>query len=170
MHAGRRTNQIRAILVGMRLESVLPEHPELVLAARAMFGEYENWLRTTKSCGSNYPVLDDEIISMPAAYADRAGEVLLALINNEPAACIAWRSTAEPGSFEIKRLFVRPAFRGQGLARMLILEAMRRIGPCRIVLDTDTSTMPGAHALYLSLGFREYRPRRGSLADLERLP
>ncbi len=53
---------------------------------------------------------------------------------------------------------------------MLIPEAIRRIGPHCIVLDTDTSTMPSAHALYVSLGFREYRPRRGALADLELLP
>jgi GNAT superfamily N-acetyltransferase len=154
----------------MRLESVLPERPELVLAAQAMFGEYENWLRTTKSCGAHSPILDDEIASLPAAYSGRGGQVLLAVIDEEPAACIAWRSVEIAGSFEIKRLYVRPAFRGRGLARAMVVEAIRRIGPHRIVLDTDTGTMPAAHALYLSLGFREYRPRRGSLADLELLP
>jgi len=139
-------------------------------AAQSLFREYADWLRATKSCGANYPALEEEIASLPAAYAERGGDVLLAVIDEQPAACIAWRPAGDAESFEIKRLYVRPAFRGQGLARTLILEAIRGIGPHRIVLDTDTGTMPRAHALYRSLGFREYKPRRGLLADLELLP
>jgi putative acetyltransferase len=140
-------------------------------AAQSLFHEYGEWLRATQSCGANYPVLDGEIGSMPAAYTTRNGEVLFALVDGQPAACIAYRALPDtPTECEIKRLFVRPAFQGRGLARALVAEAIARASArhyTRAILDTDTSTMPAAHALYLSLGFSEYRPRRGSLADLE---
>jgi GNAT superfamily N-acetyltransferase len=140
-------------------------------AAQSLFREYGQWLRTTKSCGTNYPILDDEIASMPASYTTRNGEVLLALIDGQPAACIAYRALPDtPAECEIKRLFVRPPFEHRGLARALVAEALARARArhfTRAILDTDTGTMPAAHALYLSLGFREYAPRQGSLAYLD---
>ena len=140
-------------------------------AAQSLFREYDQWLRATRSCGANFPVLDAEIASMPTAYTGRNGEVLLAHIDDQPAACIAYRAlTHTPTECEIKRLYVRPAFQGRGIARTLVAEALARASTryyTRAILDTDTSTMPGAHALYLSLGFREYAPRQGSLAYLD---
>jgi putative acetyltransferase len=140
------------------------------LAAQSLFREYEAFLRATQSCGTNYPVLDTEIATMPAAYADRNGEVLLAYADEQPAACIAYRAINEPATCEIKRIFVRPEFRGQGLARLLFAEAIARAtARCftRVILDTDTGTMPAALKLYLDFGFREYAPRNGALAFLD---
>jgi putative acetyltransferase len=143
-----------------------------ILAAQVLLREYGRWLRATQSCGTNYPVLDTEIACMPATYTNRNGEVLLALLDGQPAACIAYRALPDtPTECEIKRLYVRPAFQGRGLARALVAEALTRAGTrhfTRAILDTDTSTMPAAHALYLSLGFREYSRRDGALAFLDR--
>jgi putative acetyltransferase len=140
-------------------------------AAQSLFREYGEWLRDTQSCGTNYPILDAEIASMPAAYTTRNGEVLLAHIDDQAAACIAYRALPDtPTECEIKRLYVRPAFQGRGLARALVAEAISRACArhyTRAILDTDTSTMPAAHALYLSLGFRECAPRDGALAFLD---
>ena len=140
-------------------------------AAQSLLREYGQWLRATQTCGANYPILDAEIASMPAAYTTRNGEVLLAMVDDQPAACIAYRALPDiPTECEIKRLYVRPAFQGQGLARALVTEALTRARArhfTRVILDTDTSTMPAAHALYLSLGFREYAPRQGFLAYLD---
>jgi putative acetyltransferase len=142
-----------------------------IIVAQSLFHEYGQWLRDTQSCGTNYPNLDAEIASMPAAYTSRNGEVLLALMDGQPTACIAYRAQpGTPAECEIKRLYVRPAFQGRGLARALIAEALTRAAArhfTRAILDTDTSTMPAAHALYLSLSFREYAPRQGSVAYLD---
>jgi len=141
--------------------------------ARALFREYNQFLRETKSCGTNPPDLDHETAALPIPYSGRNGEVLLALIHGVPAACIAYRAFARDptgNTCEIKRLFVRPGFRGQNLARTLIADVLTRAAArnfTRAVLDTDVTTMAGAHALYLSLGFREYARDDHNLAFLE---
>jgi len=135
--------------------------------ARALFRLYYQFLHDTKSCGTHLPALDDEIATLPTAYTSRGGEVLLALVDDIPAACIAYRATlsenqTDAATCDIKRLFVLPEFRGHGLARSLVVEVLARAAArdfSRAILDTDTSTMPAAHALYLALGFREYAHR-----------
>jgi carbonic anhydrase len=142
-----------------------PQTPRLD-QARELFRLYYQFLRETKSCGTHLPRLDDEIATLPTAYTSRDGEVLLALVDDEPAACIASRAVeSDPSSCDIKRLFVHPGFRGHGLARLLVLDVLARATArnfTRAILDTDTTTMRAAHALYLALGFREY-------ADLDNL-
>jgi len=79
-------------------------------------------------------------------------------------------SPTPPPNARSKRLYVRPAFQGRGLARALVAEALTHAAArhfTRAILDTDTSTMPAAHALYLNLGFQEYAPRQGSLTYLD---
>jgi putative acetyltransferase len=123
------------------------------------------------------PCLEDferELASLPGQYAPPAGRLLLAIRDGavnlaEPAGCVALRRL-QRDTCEMKRLYVRPAFRGLGagreLVKALIAEA-RSIGYERIVLDTLPS-MKEAHRLYRTLGFREisaYRknPVPGSL-------
>ena len=142
-------------------------------AAQSIFREYALFLRATQSCGTfNFPRFDEEIAALPSPYSDRHGEVLLASIDDVPAACIAYRATLDhSATCEIKRLCVHPRFRGRGLARTLVAEAISRAtarGFTHAILDTDVINMPAAHALYLSFGFREYGSREGNIAFFER--
>ncbi len=138
--------------------------------AQALFREYREFLEETHSCGSHIPRLEEEIQQLPAPYADFGGDIMMAWVDEAPAGCIAYRAAPEFRVCEIKRLFVRPGFRGLGLARQLVLAAIAKAkarGYTRAILDTDADTMPAAHALYLSLGFRPYMQDQGNLSFLE---
>ena len=157
-----------------RIEAASSESSPLAEAARDLFRLYYEFLQSTKSCGTHLPKLDDEIATLRIAYTSHNGEVLLAFVEDIPAAGIAYRAVVSDNpddtqTCDIKRLFVHPNFRGQGLSRTLVAEVLARTKTrnlTRTILDTDTSTMPAAHALYLALGFKKYR-REANLTYLE---
>ena len=157
------------------IHAVPPEPSPLAAAARRLFTCYGDFLRQTQACGTfNFPRYEEETRTLPAPYSNQNGEVLLAIVDAQPAACIAYRAYApaavEDTTCEIKRLFVLPAHRNQGLARRLVAEVLTRAAAYpyrRIVLDTDIVHMPGALALYRSFGFREYAPQQGNIAFLD---
>ena len=104
---------------------------------------------------------DREVAELPGAYGPPRGAILLARDEESAAGCVALRPLA-PDTCEMKRLYVRPAFRGTGLGRRLtnaILAEGRSRGYRRMRLDT-VPAMAGAIALYRSLGFREIDPYR----------
>jgi ribosomal protein S18 acetylase RimI-like enzyme len=131
--------------------------PRSLATARELFQEYAEAL----GVDLGFQDFSTELETLPGSYAPPLGRLLLALEGAAPAGCVALRPL-EPGIAEMKRLYVRPAFRGGGwgriLAERIIAEAVEA-GYVRMRLDTLPS-MAGARALYQSLGFREIPPYR----------
>ena len=156
-----------------------PEHAAGQSSARLLFGAYADFLRSLEDHAAfDFARFEDEIATLPSAYTDRNGEVLLAQSDSIAAGCIAYRESSEGAavrSCELKRLFVLPNFRGRNLGKKLVLSALARAtsrGFTRAVLDTDRTSMPTAYRAYVQAGFQEYSPRTlqesGPLVFLER--
>ena len=124
--------------------------PGDVDACRALFEEY----RLSQGFSPCFQGFEGEIAGLPGDYAPPRGCLLLARIEDRPAGCVAVRPLANGGA-EMKRLYVRDAYRGVGLGRILAREAIARaraLGYGELRLDT-MPTMASAQALYESLGF-----------------
>jgi putative acetyltransferase len=118
---------------------------------RTLFHEYAAWL-SVDLCFQGFEL---ELASLPGLYAPPRGRLFLALAGAEAAACIALRPL-DANVCEMKRLFVRPAFRRTGLGRRLaehLIADARAIGYSFMRLDTLDHMAP-ALKLYASLGFR----------------
>ena len=129
---------------------------EDISQARSLFEEYEKSLGISL-CFQNF---DQEVAQLPGYYAPPDGRLLLAADDEQIAGCIALRKLG-PGLCEMKRLFVRPAFRGTGLGRVLvesIIDEARKLGYAHMRLDTMPGRMDKAIALYRSVGFVEIEP------------
>ena len=130
----------------------------------ALLREYADWL-DYEVCYRN---VAGEIADLRGEYGPPRGELLLARVDGEVAGCVALRGWDDEGACEMKRLYVRPAFRGLGLGKLLgkaIIEAARGIGYRRMLLDTLPQRMGPAIALYESLGFRRIEKYRASPTD-----
>ncbi len=158
---------------------ITAESPEEIDSVRAIFGEYAQTLGIDLA----FQGFDEELCGLPGDYAAPRGTLLLALIDAEEmapaheeallqrpsgqrmriAGCGALRpldAADYPNAAEMKRLYVRPPFRGLGLGRQLaeaILDAGRSAGYSCVLLDT-LSDMEAARALYEDLGFVEVPP------------
>ena len=142
-----------------RIELVTADTPAHIAAARTIFREYAQSL-DIDLCFQNF---DAELADLPGDYAPPSGQLLLALVDGELAGCGALRGLAEcdhANACEMKRLFVRPAFRRFGLGRVLaqqLLDDARALGYSSMLLDT-LDEMEAARELYASLGFEEVAP------------
>ena len=156
---------------------VTAEEPHEIAATRAIFREYADSLNVDL-CFQNF---EEELAALPGDYAEPRGALLLALIDATPeaaqqgllaradgrkahvAACCALRpldAADYPNAAEMKRLYVRPGFRGMGLGRQLaeaVLDAARGAGYACVLLDT-LDDMEAARTLYEELGFEEVPP------------
>jgi putative acetyltransferase len=126
--------------------------------ARELFLEYAQSLGMNL-CFQNF---EQELAGLPGDYAPPQGRLLLAEYEGQLAGCVALHEW-EPRICEMKRLYLRPAFRGKGLGRVLaeaIIAEARNIGYQRMRLDTIEPIMKDAVEMYRKLGFREIGPYR----------
>jgi putative acetyltransferase len=129
-----------------------PAHMEEV---KCLFREYEEFL----GCDLCFQGFTGELDHLPGEYAPPAGALLVAVDGSSIAGCVALRKQGE-GICEMKRLFVRPGYRGTGLGRQLavqIIETAVELGYSHMRLDT-LDRLEAAMKLYRSLGFRIIDP------------
>jgi putative acetyltransferase len=129
-----------------------------VAQARELFQEYAQSL-AVNLCFQNF---EQELARLPGHYAPPDGRLLLAEYDGQMAGCVALHKW-EDGICEMKRLYLRPSFRGKGLGRVIaekIIAEARSIGYQRMRLDTIGPLMKDAVEMYRKLGFREIAPYR----------
>ena len=140
---------------GSPLRIVQVETEQDFQTARTLFTEYA----VSLGFDLDFQHFDQELAGLPGSYALPAGCLLLAMRGDQAIGCAALRRLEE-GVCEMKRLYVRPGFRGLGIGRRLaqaIIAKARQIGYARMRLDTVPS-MKEAQVLYRSLGFTEIPP------------
>jgi ribosomal protein S18 acetylase RimI-like enzyme len=126
---------------------------------RGLFREYAHSLQVDLC----FQQFDQELAALPWDYAAPRGSLLLATVFGEAAGCCALRpleGVDYANACEMKRLYVRPQFRGLGLGRSLaeaILDQARQAGFDCVLLDT-LDDMEAARALYDDLGFDDIPP------------
>jgi putative acetyltransferase len=134
------------------------ESQKQIASVRELFLEYAQSLGFSL-CFQSF---DKELAELPGDYAPPDGRLLLATYEGQPAGCVALHNLA-PEICEMKRLYVRPQFRGKGLGRTLaehVIADARLIGYKHLRLDTVEPMMKTAVAMYRQLGFREIAPYR----------
>jgi putative acetyltransferase len=132
------------------------QSPAHISQARELFLEYAQSLGFSL-CFQNF---DTELADLPGKYAPPDGRLLLAETDSQLAGCVALRKL-EDHICEMKRLFVRPQYRGKGLGRILaerLISEARQIGYTRMRLDTVEPFMKDAVAMYRRFGFIEIEP------------
>jgi ribosomal protein S18 acetylase RimI-like enzyme len=138
------------------LQTVQAESAAQIAQIRELFQEYEQSLGFSL-CFQNF---DKELAGLPGDYAPPGGRLLLAEYEGQFAGCIALHKL-EPLICEMKRLYLRPKFRGKGLGRALaehIIAEARQMGYSRMRLDTVEPVMKDAVAMYRRFGFKEIAP------------
>jgi putative acetyltransferase len=132
---------------------------ELIASTRSIFREYAASL----DVDLNFQGFEAELATLPGEYAAPAGQLLLAMVDDDVAGCGAFRPLADvdyPNACEMKRLYVRPAYRRFGLGRLMaqrLLDDARRAGYSYMLLDT-LDDMESARELYATLGFEDVPP------------
>lgn len=141
------------------IELLTPVSADEWRETRDIFTEYAQSLNVDL-CFQGF---DEELAQLPGEYASPRGALLLARVDGAVAGCCALRpldAADYPNAAEMKRLYVRQAFRGLGLGRRLadaILDEARMAGYSCVLLDT-LDDMEAARALYEDLGFEEIPP------------
>ena len=153
----------------MARDSLAPPVPSIELhtpastveldATREIFRDYAHALGIDL-CFQNF---EAELAALPGEYAAPHGALLLARVDGQVAGCGAMRPLADvnyANACEMKRLFVRPAYRQLGLGRLIaqaLIESATRAGYSAMLLDT-LDDMEAARSLYSTLGFEEIPP------------
>ena len=138
--------------------SIIPAEAVHLPEVKVLFREYETFLGVDL-CFQGF---EEELADLPGKYTPPRGALLIAIVKGQTAGCVALRPL-DAGNCEMKRLFVRPDYRGIGLGRQLahrIIAVSKESGYERMKLDT-LDFLEGAIHLYKSLGFE----RTGSYYD-----
>jgi GNAT superfamily N-acetyltransferase len=136
-----------------------PDTPALLDATRELFVEYAQAL-DIDLCFQGF---DGELAALPGDYAPPQGGLLLAFVDEQLAGCGAFRPLTDcdyANACEMKRLYVRRAFRRFGLGRLLaqaLIDGATQAGYSAMLLDT-LDDMEAARGLYATLGFEEVPP------------
>lgn len=139
----------------IEIKPVGVESAEYLTAVRQLFREYRQELAVDLS----FQKFEEELRRLPAPYVPPGGVILLALVDGKAAGCVALKDLGA-AVCEMKRLYVRPAFRGQGLGRTLavqIIEEAKTRGYRTMRLDT-LEALKEAMNLYRKLGFKKIAP------------
>ncbi len=156
--AGLQSSSVLSVASVPGLSILQAQSPAQIAQARELFLEYAQSLGFSL-CFQNF---DQELAGLPGDYAPPDGRLLLAEFESALAGCVALHSI-ERDICEMKRLYLRPRFRGRGwgrgLAEIVIGEA-RKIRYQSMRLDTVEPVMKDAVAMYRTLGFREIAPYR----------
>ena len=140
------------------MQDILDAHtPEYLSMVRALFNAYRDSLNTDLC----FQQFDAELAGLPGDYAPPTGCLLVSMVDEEPAGCVALRQL-DGGICEMKRLFVLPAFRGMRLGQALLDAVLKRaceLGYERMRLDTLPS-MQRAIEMYTRRGFVDIAPYR----------
>ena len=151
-------------------------HPQMeelkifqAVSSTDMVGVRELFLEYAQSLGFSlcFQSFDKELAELPGDYAPPQGRLLLANYSGELAGCVALHDLGQNVA-EMKRLYVRPHYRGKRVGFALVqqlLEEARDIGYRRIRLDTVEPVMKDAVKMYRRLGFREIAPYRANPID-----
>ncbi len=143
----------------VNIQLIAASSPLALSGVRQLFEEYARSI-DVDLCFQDFA---RELAELPGDYATPRGALMVCTVDGVDAGCCAMRplyAVDYPNACEMKRLYVRPAFRGLGLGRRLaeaILDAARMAGYDCILLDT-LDDMESARALYVELGFSEIPP------------
>jgi GNAT superfamily N-acetyltransferase len=158
----------------MKAEQTTPIYPVSAVVKTLTFAEAETapqiaqvrelFLEYSQSLGFSlcFQNFDQELAELPGDYAPPAGRLLLAEYDAQLAGCVALHKL-DSAICEMKRLYLRPQFRGKGLGRLLadrIIAEARQIGYERMRLDSVEPVMKDAVAMYRRFGFKEIAPYR----------
>ena len=133
-----------------------------IAAIRELMREYASWAFTLVPGSDKAPTwegFDRELATLPGVYGPPVGRLLLAMQDGLPAGCVCLKAH-DAATSELKRLYVRPTFRGQNIGQKLVtmlIQEARQSGYQRIVLDSHIS-MKRAHAIYQEAGFNLASP------------
>ena len=146
-------------MVGPDIQLVKPESPDDWQETQGILREYAKSL-DVDLCFQGF---EQELATLPGVYAQPAGLILLATVDGSVAGCGAFRPLVDvdhANACEMKRLYVRPAFRRFGLGRVVaqaLMDHATEAGYSSMLLDT-LDEMEAARGLYESLGFAEVPP------------
>jgi len=141
------------------IQLITPDSPELWEATRQILRDYAGSLNVDL-CFQDF---EAELQTLPGQYEAPGGLLLLALVDGQVAGCVGFRALPDvdyANACEMKRLYVRPAFRRFGIGRILaqgLIDAAVQAGYSAMLLDT-LDDMEAARGLYESLGFEAVPP------------
>lgn len=145
-----------------QIEIVNANDSKKVNEAKKLIQEYGNSLKISL----DHQNFKQEIKNLPGEYVAPKGRLLIAYVDGKIAGCVALREFAN-NSCEMKRLYVKDTYRGQGIGKQLVtklIDEARNIGYEFMKLDTIPG-MTRAQHIYESYGFYDINPFAYSSVD-----